>query len=192
MSAFDYARFETHGDPAVRVWHARLEGASIEAIAAREGMAADEVWHVLSRWPPEEIALELRVRTGLRSIWICQEGVARSDVLADAAGRAHPFLLVLVPTDMARPDLRCRLDRVCELVRADGHPGFAFTDVEEGLELELALRMAADHGIPCWEICDDGDPLFCDGRRLRAYLDMAQADPREIARAIRAFGGEPS
>ncbi|WP_299656776.1 hypothetical protein [uncultured Jannaschia sp.] len=34
ISASDYARFETHRDPAVRVWHARLEGASMEATAA--------------------------------------------------------------------------------------------------------------------------------------------------------------
>ncbi|WP_299656566.1 hypothetical protein [uncultured Jannaschia sp.] len=192
MSAFDYALFETHRDLAVRVWHARLEGAPIEAIAAREGTAVAEVWRILSRWPPEDIAFELRFRTGLRSFWICQEGVVRSDVLADATGRVHPFLLILVPTDMDPRDIRLQLARLRDLIRANGRPGFAFTDVEGNQEVEISLRMATDHGIPCCEICDDGDPLFCTGPRLRAYLEMALADQHEIVRPIRAFAPAPS
>lgn len=164
-----------HPDVGVRVWNAHLEGDAVASISQETGLSKLRVRRILEASPPDLIEGDLRYRTGLRSVWITQDG---EDVLRqESDGTEYPFVVLLHPHKITQASFRKGLRAAQDEIRKDGCPKFGFGYVSERVSLAVLLSMVHHRGYPAWEITADGGARRYDGRFEEMLAAPLPGDP---------------
>lgn len=150
---------------AVRIafWNWHMEGYTPAEIAryseadfAAAGLPArdchsSEVRRVLSETPPQAVLGDLRYVHGVRAFWIAAVGI-----LDDDRGTAPGMVFVFQPWRLMSKAFQKGVRAVCRDFNANCAAGDINPQVIEGIEMDVAIRMIDDKGVPAWIVSDDG------------------------------------
>lgn len=113
---------------------------------------SSEVRRVLSDEPPEAVLSDLRYIHGVRAFWI-----AASGTLDDDQGTAPGMVYVFQPWKLIAKAFQKGVRAICRDFNVNCASGYIQPQVMEGVEMDVALRMIENEGVPAWIIAENGE-----------------------------------
>lgn len=140
-------------DPARAVWDLHLLGAPTSHIAQDLRLPLRRVRALLASPPPAPLDADPRLLTGLRPLWLGQQGTR---LLESSPGVSCPFLLAFFPLRFPQTLFRRAMVAIARDARARHGLVLSVGRLNEPLPFRLALRLATHARIPCWCVAADG------------------------------------
>jgi hypothetical protein len=139
------------GSPAAEIARYSFKDFLDAGLPSRECSSA-EVRRVLSETPPQAVLDDLRHIHGVRAFWIAAGGELDGEM-----GAAPGMVFAFQPWKLTTRAFQKGIRAICRDFRENCSAGYIDPQVIEGIEMEAALRMIANRGVPAWVVSEDGE-----------------------------------